>query len=164
MTKSPPPPLNCRDNIGGKKIMCKSIPIRCVKCQMAFGTPNPKKSLISGILNAKIFGMSEQYNLKIRSVRTKMVKFLIFFYSLFSPLSHHFILFFLSSLITFLISFSLILYQPRLFSFFTLFSAHSRCFSLFLSALPCHLLNLISIFFFFFFFRDLMGGFVNGWV
>ena len=128
---------------------------------LAFDTPNTKKPLSWGVLNTKIFYMSEHYYLKYRSIRTTIVRVLLFFYSLFSPLFHHFILFFLSSLITFLISFSLILYQPLLFSFFTLFSAHSRCFSLFLSALPCHLLNLISIFFFF---RDLMGGFVNGWV
>ena len=31
---------------------------------LAFDTPNTKKSLTSGILNAKIFGMDEQCNLK----------------------------------------------------------------------------------------------------
>ena len=100
---------------------------------LAFGTPNTKKLLISGVLNAKIFGMNEQYNLKNESVWTEMVKNLLLFFSLFSLLSHHFILFSLLShqslpqtfLSTYLSSFVL--------SLFFLFSC---CFSLFLSALP----------------------------
>ena len=40
---------------------------------LAFDTPNTKKSLLLGIINAKIFDSSEQYNLKYESVRTEMV-------------------------------------------------------------------------------------------
>ena len=74
--------------------MCnyESISIRCVKSQ--------------------IFCMSEQYNLKNGSVWRRMVKVLLFFYSLFSLLSHHFILFF-SPLSFFLIH----SYQPLIFLF-----------------------------------------------
>ena len=91
----------------------------------------------------------------------KMVKVLFFFCSFFSLLSHHFILFF-SPLSFFLIH----SYQPLIFSPFTLFSSHSCCFSLFLSASPHHLLDLmpISIVVVFFFGSDLMGGFGSGWV
>ena len=75
-------------------------------------------------------------------------------YSLFSLLPHNVLDLFLSHSLS----------TSPLF-FFHSFFAHSRCFSLFLSALLRHLLNLISIFFyFFFFFRDLMGRFGNGWV
>ena len=118
---------------------------------LAFDTLNTKKSLPSGVLNTKIFGMSEQYNLKNESVRTKVVKVLLFFYSLLSLLSHHFILFF--SRLSFFLKHS---YQPLLFSSFTLFPSHSCCFSLFLSASSRHLLDLmpifVAVFFFFFFF------------
>ena len=73
-------------------------------CQML----NTKKPLTLGVLNAKIFGMSEQYNFKNENVRTEMVKVLIFF-----------ILFSLSSLITlFFFLSSLILPQTSNLSFF----------------------------------------------
>ena len=130
---------------------------------LAFDTPNTKKPLSSGVLNAKIFCMSKQYNLKYGSIRIRMVKVLLFFYSLFSLLSHHFILFFFSHL-SFFLRHS---YQPLIFSSFTLFSSHCRCFSLFLLALLRHLLNLMSISIavvFFFFLSDLMGVFGSGWV
>ena len=92
--------------------MCnyESISIRCVKSQ--------------------IFCMSEQYNLKNGSVWIRMVKVLLFFYSLFSLLSHHCILFF-SPLSFFLIH----SYQPLifLFSFHSFFFLLSLLFSLPLS-------------------------------
>ena len=37
---------------------------------LAFGTPYTKKPLIIGVLNVKIFGMSQQYNLKNESIWT----------------------------------------------------------------------------------------------
>ena len=43
---------------------------------LTFDTLNIKKSLISDILNAKIFGMRKQYNLKFGSVWTGFVKIL----------------------------------------------------------------------------------------
>ena len=91
-----------------------------------------------------------------------MVKVLLFFYSLFSLLSHHFILFFFSHL-SFFLRHS---YQPLIFSSFTLFSSHCRCFSLFLLALLRHLLNLmsISIAVVFFFFFKWFDGCVRQWV
>ena len=64
---------------------------------LVFDTLNTKKPFSSGVLNAKIFSMSEQYNLKYGRIRTRMVKVLLVFYSLLSLLSHHFIPFFLSS-------------------------------------------------------------------
>ena len=75
--------------------------------------------------------------LNMRAYGQKRYKCLIFFYSLS-----------LSSLVT--LFFSLLLYsssniKPLIFSSFTLFSSHSLCFSLFLSASPCHLLDLMSI-------------------
>ena len=40
---------------------------------LAFDTPNTKKSLSSGVVNAKIFDMCERYNLKYEGVRIEMV-------------------------------------------------------------------------------------------
>ena len=39
---------------------------------LAFDTPNTKKHLIAGVLNAKTFGTSEQYRSKFGTVRTQM--------------------------------------------------------------------------------------------
>ena len=117
---------------------------------LAFDTPNTKKPLSWGALNTKIFYMSEHYYLKYRSIRTTIVKVLLFFYSLFSLFSHHFIPFFFFSSLSFFLKHS---YQP-ISSSFTLFSSHCCCFSLSLLTLPSHLLNLMPIFvvvgFFFF--------------
>ena len=40
---------------------------------LAFDTPNIKKPLSSSVVDAKIFGMSEQYALKYESVWTEML-------------------------------------------------------------------------------------------
>ena len=91
--------------------------------------------------------MSEQYHLKYRTVWIAIVKVLLFFNSLFSLLSHHFILFFFSPLSFFLKH----LYQP--ISSFTLFSSHCCYFSLFRSASLRHLMLIsiaMGVFFFFF--------------
>ena len=59
----------------------KSIPIRCVKCQSIWHTKH-QKPLISGILNAQIFGMDEYCNLKIGSVLfTNCKTFIIFLFA-----------------------------------------------------------------------------------
>ena len=48
----------------------------------AFGTSNTKKPLLSGVLNAKIFGMDEQCNLKFESVLFMNCKtFIIFLFA-----------------------------------------------------------------------------------
>ena len=101
--------------------------------------------------------MSEQHN--------KNGKSFIFFilFSLSSLLSHHFIIF---SLISHSSSYIPINLSSFLLSLFFLLS---YCFSLFLSASPRHLLDLMPIsiavgFFFFFFSSDLMGVFGSGWV
>ena len=105
--------------------------------------------------------MSEQHNKNGKS-------FIYFLFSFLSPLSsllsHHFILF---SLISHSSSYIPINLSSFLLSFFFLLS---YCFSLFLSASPRHLLDLMSIsiavgfFFFFFFPSDLIGVFGSGWV
>ena len=101
--------------------------IKCVKCALlssVFGidTPYPKKSPSSGVVNAKIFDMSEQYALKYEYY-INGIMFNIF-YSLFSLLSHHFIVY---SLL-----FSLILpWSPRHQTSSTHFN-HSFFFSLLL--------------------------------
>ena len=46
---------------------------------LAFDTPNTKKPFSSGVLNAKIFGMSEQYNLKYGKHTNKNGKIFIIF-------------------------------------------------------------------------------------
>ena len=135
---------------------------------LVFDTLNTKKPFSSGVLNAKIFSMSEQYNLKYGRIRTRMVKVLLVFYSLLSLLSHHFIPFFLSSLIL-----------PQTFQSTLLFFFHSFFFSLLLLlslpfSLATPLLNLMPIsiamvfifhfLFIFIFCNDLMGGFSSGWV
>ena len=43
---------------------------------LAFGTPNTKKLLSSGVLNAKIFGMDEQCNLKFMNCKIFTIFFL----------------------------------------------------------------------------------------
>ena len=58
---------------------------------LAFDTPNTKKHLIAGVLNAKTFGTSEQYRSKFGTVRTQMPnqkkkKKLFDFFSLFSQI------------------------------------------------------------------------------
>ena len=136
---------------------------------LAFDTPNTKKPLSWGVLNTKIFYMSEHYYLKYRSIRTTIVKVLLFFYSLFSLFSHHFIPFFFL--------FSLIL--PQTFLSTHIFFFHSFFFSLLLLlslpfSLATPLLNLMPIsismvfifhfLFIFIFCNDLMGGFSSGWV
>ena len=97
---------------------------------LTFDTPNTKKPLSWGVLNTKIFYMSEHYYLKYRSIRTTIVKVLLFFYSLFSLFSHHFIPFFFL--------FSLIL--PQTFLSTHIFFFHSFFFSLLLLfSLPLNL-------------------------
>ena len=80
---------------------------------MAFGALNTKKDLTWDVLNAKIFGIDEQCNLKFESV-DRNCKIFIVFYSLFSLLSHS------SLLVRKMISSFLILSQPLLFSSLTL--------------------------------------------
>ena len=46
---------------------------------LAFDTPNTKKPLSSGVLNAIIFGINEQYNLKFET--SQIVELILFFYS-----------------------------------------------------------------------------------
>ena len=46
---------------------------------LAFDTPNTKKPLSSGVLNAIIFGINEQCNLKFET--SQIVKLILFFYS-----------------------------------------------------------------------------------
>ena len=129
---------------------------------LAFDTPNNKKPISSGVVNAKKFGMIEQYTIK-RAYRQKCFNDLIFFYSFFSPLSLHYIHF--SSL-----SFFLRHHAFPFFSSFTLFSSQSRCFSLFLSNITLSFFfSLFSSFtpisvavVFFFFGSDLIAGSVVG--
>ena len=128
--------------------MCnyESISIRCVKSQ--------------------IFCMSEQYNLKNWSVWRRMVKVLLFFHSLFSLLSHHFILFF-SPLSFFLIHSSS--YIPINLSSFLLSLFFLLTLVAFLSSSqPRHTTSSTwcrsLLLWFFFFGSDLMGGFGSGWV
>ena len=88
-----------------------------------------------------------------RAYGQKCYKYLIFFYSLFSLLSHHFLLF---SSFSFYLRVSDI--KPLQPTSITFFSSHSRCFSLFLLASPHQLLDLMLIsvavlWFFFFFFN-----------
>ena len=116
---------------------------------LAFDTPNNKKPISSGVVNAKKFGMIEQYTIK-RAYRQKCFNDLIFCYSLFTLLSYHFMHF--SSL-----SFFLRHQTFPFFSSFTLFSSQSRCFSLFLSDITLNFFfslfssfTQISVAFFFF--------------
>ena len=116
---------------------------------LAFDTPNTKKPLSWGVLNTKIFYMSEHYYLKYRSIWTTMVKVLLFFYSLFSLFSHHFIPFFFS-----LLSYSSSDIPINPYLLLSLFFLLTVVAFLSLSTLPRHLLNLMLIFvvvgFFFF--------------
>ena len=89
---------------------------------LPFGTPNTKKHTSRDVLNAKLFGIDEPYNLKFGSEWTWIVRFLWFFYSLFSLLSH------LSSL--YQISSSLFLKKwSSPLSTSHLFFSHPHCFS-----------------------------------
>ena len=103
----------------------------------------PKSHSHKVFINAKIFDMSEQHNKNCKS----FIFFILF--SLSSLLSHHFILF---SLISHSSSYIPINLSSFLLSLFFLLS---YCFSLFLSASPRHLLDLmpisIAVGFFFFF-------------
>ena len=116
-------------------------------------TPNTKKSLTSGVLNAKIFGLSEQYNLKFGSIRIGIVKFLWFFFSHFSLISH----FSVKSLPLFFSKDDPLLSQPLIFSSLIL-----TAFPLFLSASLCHRSFSWSGFFFFFFVIWYVGSVIGG--
>ena len=48
---------------------------------LTFDTLNSKKPLSSSILNVIIFGIDEQCNLKLKTVRFTIVKLILFFYS-----------------------------------------------------------------------------------
>ena len=69
---------------------------------LAFGTPNTKKHLPTGVVNAKTFGTSEQYRSKYGTIWTQMpnqannilynfFSLLSIFYSTFSLSSHKFV-------------------------------------------------------------------------
>ena len=105
-----------------------------------------------------------------RAYGQKCYKYLIFFYSLFSLLSHHFLLF---SSFSFYLRVSDI--KPLQPTSITFFSSHSRCFSLFLLASPHQLLDLmlisVAVLWFFFFFLIIIiflqwfdTWFDSGWV
>ena len=132
---------------------------------MAFSTPNTKKHLTWGVLNAKIFGIDEQCNLKFGSIWIEIVNFYFLFFIPFS----------LSSLSPYKISSSLSLKNRSLpFSFslnLSSFSSLTLIAPLFLSASPsqCLIVPPISLLQWFFFFfhkwvQQWEGSNGDGWV
>ena len=141
----------------------KSIPIRCVKCQI-FGIWHAKYQKTTHIRCSKCQNIWHEWTVpsqKWKHTDRKGKSFIIFIlFSLFSLLSHHFIpFFFLSSIIL-----SQTFVSTHLFFhsfFFSLLLLFSLSFSL--SAPPNADLYCYGCFFFFFG-SDLMGGFRWWWV
>ena len=90
---------------------------------LAFDTPNTKKPLSSGVLNAIIFGINEQCNLKFET--SQIVKLILFFYS--GGTCFLFFLFFLSFSFSPFFPISHFCFEPPTISLLSLSLSLSRC-------------------------------------